>query len=575
MIRIKMNEIIKTFGVLLAVAILAIGLVLPQPASAALPAPKWLPGQPLLAGSQVIAMWLPVPGAVKYVLYLNGEKIAESPANQYMGFAPDTAGDHIYEVTSVDAAGAESQKSTAGIIKIIMIEPPKGIFTRLDTDTKSVLLRWDRSQGAAIYNVYRSTSPEGPFEMVNSQVEFTYKDRNLELGKFYYYAVSAKDTIGKESNKSAVIEVMLEEIITAKSVKPPVLRILPTALAEFYAKWPGSEARLKVDVLIERFDLLFSTDGGSIHVLEKDMQHIDSYPISVPEDSPKEWRGLSINNFDMISDDEGVANDMFGGRVFFFTLASGVARVEQVHVLRKPTQDEKPQVFKDIPKSRRVGRVEPMGIVAVDPDTVWAFGFKSQLLFVVDRQEGVIDWKIGYQVADKDKNQSWVNVIQVIPTSDGDFLLFTSLGRKVVRIDGASADQEVLKAKWETGTASYSGYIGKFLGMNGATIYDDKKFIVGDPAMKTVQVFDVETGKYLYSIGDKTGQPDLKNSDIAVLEVTFPAYPYIFPDGERLAIYQPFEKSWYVFTILDEGGVMQKQFTEEALKPDEGTEGAP
>ena len=119
--RTFMKAAVKTFTVFLAVAILVIGVGMTGSAQAALPAPNWLPGQPLLAGNQVIAMWLPIPGAVKYVVYLDGKQIAESPANQYMGLAPETAGDHIYEVKAVDAAGAESQKSSPGMIKIIKL----------------------------------------------------------------------------------------------------------------------------------------------------------------------------------------------------------------------------------------------------------------------------------------------------------------------------------------------------------------------------------------------------------------------------------------------------------------------
>ena len=89
MIRIKMNGTLKALGVLMVVAVVVCGLVLPQSASAALPAPNWLPGQPILAGNQIIAMWLPVPGAVKYNVYLDGNKIFESPGNQYMGLAPE------------------------------------------------------------------------------------------------------------------------------------------------------------------------------------------------------------------------------------------------------------------------------------------------------------------------------------------------------------------------------------------------------------------------------------------------------------------------------------------------------
>ncbi len=51
-------------------------------ARADLPTPAFLPNSPLLAGTQIIILWLPVPGAVKYNVYLNDKKVGESPSIQ-------------------------------------------------------------------------------------------------------------------------------------------------------------------------------------------------------------------------------------------------------------------------------------------------------------------------------------------------------------------------------------------------------------------------------------------------------------------------------------------------------------
>ena len=139
--RIQTNGTYKALGVLLVVAVVACGLVLPQSASAAPPAPNWLPGQPMLAGNQIIAMWLPVPGATKYILYMNGEKIAESPANQFMGLAPEKGGEYKYQVRAVDGSGAEGPLSKPGTIKIVLITPPTELMVRPDHINRTASLR--------------------------------------------------------------------------------------------------------------------------------------------------------------------------------------------------------------------------------------------------------------------------------------------------------------------------------------------------------------------------------------------------------------------------------------------------
>ncbi len=225
--RIKMNEIIKTFGVFLAVVILAIGLVLPQPASAALPAPTFMPGFPMLAGPQIIIMWGPVPGAVKYNVYLDGAKIGESPAMQYMGLAPATGGVFKYQVTAVDAAGAESEKSSEKSITIVIVEPPKDLISLPQNDR--VMIRWTAAPGAVIYDVFRRKKGEQDYVMITSVTSIRFDDTDVEPGVIYQYAVKSKDSAGKVSGFSEPLDatLLVVEKKEMDSKKIP-LRLLPT-----------------------------------------------------------------------------------------------------------------------------------------------------------------------------------------------------------------------------------------------------------------------------------------------------------------------------------------------------------
>jgi len=78
------------------------------------------------------------------------------------------------------------------------------------TAAHSVELSWtaSTSPNVAGYNIYRSTSPEGPFTKINStQVLAThYTDINVASGMTYYYAATAVDSGGRESAYSKLVQ---------------------------------------------------------------------------------------------------------------------------------------------------------------------------------------------------------------------------------------------------------------------------------------------------------------------------------------------------------------------------------
>lgn len=55
----------------------------------------------------------------------------------------------------------------------------------------SVSLTWDAVNGAAGYNVYRSLSQEGPFDLVASPVDASYMDTAVDTDSTYYYQVQS------------------------------------------------------------------------------------------------------------------------------------------------------------------------------------------------------------------------------------------------------------------------------------------------------------------------------------------------------------------------------------------------
>jgi fibronectin type 3 domain-containing protein len=60
------------------------------------------------------------------------------------------------------------------------------------------------------YNVYRSTSPGGPFARLAARVAAPpYEDRLVNDGRTYYYVVTALDASGRESRYSGEIKIVI------------------------------------------------------------------------------------------------------------------------------------------------------------------------------------------------------------------------------------------------------------------------------------------------------------------------------------------------------------------------------
>ncbi|UCG37969.1 MAG: hypothetical protein JSV00_07130 [bacterium] len=191
-------------AILVAAALVIGGAAAPRTATAALPAPTWMPGFPMLAGPQVILMWAPVPGAVKYNLYMNGQKVAEAMAMQHIAPAPTTGGEYSYTVTAVDAAGAEGPPSQPQVIRIIIVMPPKGLAAL--PQPERITIRWNATEGAVIYDVFRREKGKQDYKLLGSVTDTRFDDAQVESGVNYEYAVKSKDSTGKSSEYSEILE---------------------------------------------------------------------------------------------------------------------------------------------------------------------------------------------------------------------------------------------------------------------------------------------------------------------------------------------------------------------------------
>jgi hypothetical protein len=156
--------------------------------------------------------------AAKYLLFRAvGD---ESPAllgdtehQEYLDAPIEFGTRYRYYVQAV--AGELQQSEVAGPQEITPEDDfspavPAGLTA--DLGTNAVELSWERNTEPRFqgYNVYRSTDG-GPFEKIAPLITApTYSDRTVQAGKKYQYVVSSVGVNGKESDRSAPVEITMQ-----------------------------------------------------------------------------------------------------------------------------------------------------------------------------------------------------------------------------------------------------------------------------------------------------------------------------------------------------------------------------
>ena len=84
---------------------------------------------------------------------------------------------------------------------------PQGFFAK--PGDKMVELDWDDNPEEDIdsYKIYRSTSYDGPYSLIDVVLRSAYIDHNVENGVTYYYRIRAKDRNGNLSSYSKIVSV--------------------------------------------------------------------------------------------------------------------------------------------------------------------------------------------------------------------------------------------------------------------------------------------------------------------------------------------------------------------------------
>lgn len=172
--------------------------------------------------TSVTLSWTAVTGADGYNIYR--ATIATGPytfintttGTTYTdtGLMPNTT--YFYQITTLqDNVEGETSDPIEAITEALPAPiTPTGLTATPQSPT-TILLNWTPVTGASYYNVYRSTTANGPFTEVGTTTTPTFLDTNLTPATTYYYQVSATNANGTSSNSATASATTLVQQVGA------------------------------------------------------------------------------------------------------------------------------------------------------------------------------------------------------------------------------------------------------------------------------------------------------------------------------------------------------------------------
>lgn len=128
-----------------------------------------------------------------------------------------------YSIMAMDSARNVSEQIDA-IIQIPDRTPPEtptSLIVENDNGIRTIL-RWNASTSTDVgeYKIYKGTNSDNLELYKNVSVnDRIFRDDSVKVGQNYYYAVSAEDTLGNESEKGQTVEVSVKDFTPPRSVR--------------------------------------------------------------------------------------------------------------------------------------------------------------------------------------------------------------------------------------------------------------------------------------------------------------------------------------------------------------------
>ena len=159
------------------------------------------------ASGKPMLTWNAVSGATSYKVYrATSQKgtyslLGTVTATSYTNTGAKAGVTYYYKVKAVNSAGESAYSNVAS---------GKTTVTTLTMGHSSTSgkpqLTWKAVSGAASYKVYRATTKNGAYTVINTTKALTYTNVGAALGTTYYYKVEALNASGKSMGFSAIVE---------------------------------------------------------------------------------------------------------------------------------------------------------------------------------------------------------------------------------------------------------------------------------------------------------------------------------------------------------------------------------
>ncbi|MDP9700212.1 fibronectin type 3 domain-containing protein [Paenibacillus intestini] len=164
---------------------------------------------------RAVLSWEAAAGDVQYKVYrqsagaTKSELLSTVDEPAYTDNQIELGMDYVYTVTAVDQTGTESLASNALNVSTIdpsvtKAEAPTGLALQ-EIRKNDVSFTWHEAAGARFYQIYRSKSQNGPYEMIGRTKETSFKDSTILSTVPYYYKVASVNA-GGVSELSSVLE---------------------------------------------------------------------------------------------------------------------------------------------------------------------------------------------------------------------------------------------------------------------------------------------------------------------------------------------------------------------------------
>ncbi|RME29265.1 MAG: hypothetical protein D6800_02840, partial [Candidatus Zixiibacteriota bacterium] len=245
-------------------------------------APKWV-GAFFVKG-KVGLKWQPVAGATGYNIYRQAagegfEKIATVQKTHYFDVNVRPGTTYSYKVAAVGADGNEVYSTEKSVnipgARAGEFAPPTWVGLRYQQ--KKIYVNWDDVPGAIAYNVYRSTTPGGPYEVVGNVTVSKFADnKDLVPGTTYYYVLTALNEEFEETEYSEEMSlkfgVSAEEMAAAKAraAKIQLEKIPFTLLFKITEAGGNSPLNQPADIKINSKGDIYVTDVLNFRVVVYD-----------------------------------------------------------------------------------------------------------------------------------------------------------------------------------------------------------------------------------------------------------------------------------------------------------------